>query len=69
MDIVLHDFSKAFDKVTHKHLFYKLHRYGIRGNHLKWIESFLTGRTQKVLVDGEASSEAEVDSGVPQGTV
>ena len=58
MDIVLLDFSKAFDKVPHKRLLYKLHRYGICGNHLKWIESFLTGRTQKVLFEGEASSES-----------
>ena len=69
IDAVLLDFSKAFDKVPHKRLLTKLHYYGVRGNLLEWIRSFLSGRTQRVLVEGHSSSNAPVTSGVPQGTV
>ena len=47
----------------------KLEFYGINGPILKWIKSFLTGRTQSVLCDGERSDREKVLSGVPQGTV
>jgi ribonuclease P/MRP protein subunit RPP40 len=69
VDMVVLDFSKAFDKVPHKRLMKKLWNYGIRGPTHNWIESFLVNRTQRVVVDGEASEWAEVQSGVPQGTV
>jgi hypothetical protein len=68
-DAILLDFSKAFDKVDHEGLLLKLEHYGIRSSLLLWIRSFLIGRTQKVLVDGAASSPTPVMSGVPQGTV
>ena len=68
-DVILLDFSKAFDKVPHKRLLYKLHHYGIRRSHLGWIEDFLVGRTQQVLLEGVASSTVPVQSGVPQGSV
>ncbi len=42
VDLILLDFSKAFDKVNHEKLLYKLHHYGIRGKTLKWIKSFWT---------------------------
>ena len=67
--MVVLDFSKAFDKVPHKRLMTKLMNYGITGPTLKWIESFLVHRTQRVVIDGEASDWANVASGVPQGTV
>ena len=63
------DFSKAFDRVPHTRLKAKLEHYGVRGNTLKWISSFLDGRTQKVMVDGSISNECHVLSGVPQGSV
>ena len=47
IDAVYLDFMKAFDKVPHKRLLHKLSAYGIGGQAHKWIESFLTGRTQK----------------------
>ena len=45
-DLVLLDFSKAFDKVSHQKLLLKLHRYGIRGSTLKRIQAFLSDWTQ-----------------------
>ena len=48
-DLVLLDISKAFDKVSHQKLLLKLHKYGIRGPILKWIEAFLSERTQTVF--------------------
>ena len=52
-----------------RRLLMKLDHYGIRGTTLKWIQDFLIGRTQQVLLDGTHSSTCGVDSGVPQGTV
>ena len=69
MDVILLDFAKAFDKVPHKHLLTKLDYYGIRGQTKAWIASFLVNRQQQVLLDGSTSSPADVQSGVPQGTV
>ena len=39
-DLILLDFSKAFDKVAHEKLIQKLHHYGIRRDTLKWIKDF-----------------------------
>ena len=55
------DFAKTFDKVPHRRLFHKLEYYGIRGSTHKWINLWLSGRTQQVVLDGQA--------GVPQGSV
>ena len=69
VDAAILDFSKAFDKVSHSRLLYKLRHYGIRGIALHWLESFLHGRTQQVIVEGSKSSTCDVTSGVPQGSV
>ena len=69
IDAILLDFSKAFDKVDHEKLLLKLHNFGIQNSLLKWMESFLLGRQQTVIVDGASSSPKPVLSGVPQGTV
>ena len=68
-DIILLDFSKAFDKVNHSKLLWKLHQYGIRGRELAWIRAFLGSRSQQVVIDGEESESIPVTSGVPQGSV
>ena len=68
-DVILLDFSKAFDKVSHSLLLQKLHRYGIDGRVHSWISSFLNNRTQEVVVDGISSQKSNVTSGVPQGSV
>ena len=66
IDAIVSDFSKAFDSVPHGSLLTKLSYYSVRGSTLKWIDSFLSERTPRVLVDGEYSDTAPVTSGVPQ---
>ena len=68
-DVIIMDFAKAFDKVPHRRLLYKLDHYGIRGSTHKWISSWLSERSQKVVLDGQASDPVPVLSGVPQGSV
>ena len=69
VDIILLDFSKAFDKVPHQRLLQKLEYYGVRGTTWLWIKDFLSKRTQLVTLEGHSSTKADVISGVPQGTV
>ena len=63
------DFSKAFDTVDHDILLCKLSHYGIRGNALKWIESYLSNRKQFVTYNGVSSASKAIVCGVPQGSV
>ena len=69
IDVVFLDFAKTFDKVDHGILLHKIKALGITGKMGVWIHAFLTGRLQAVTVDGWKSQEAEVISGVPQGSV
>ena len=69
VDLILLDFSKAFDMVNHEKLLYKLHYYGIRGQTLLWIKRFLDNRSQSVVLNGSTSNAIPVSSGVPQGSV
>ena len=68
VDIGVLDFSRAFDTVPHHKLLKKYSHYGITGPIHSWTESFLCNHHMWVTVEG-ASSTAEVDSGVPQGTM
>ena len=67
--MIIMDFVKAFDKVPHRRLLYKLKYYGIPENTLLWIQAFLSDRTQTVVVNGISSNTVPVTSGVPQGTL
>ena len=68
-DVVILDFSKAFDTVPHDKLLAKLSSFGINGCLLSWFEAFLTKRKMRVVCEGEFSKYVPVESGVPQGTV
>ena len=69
-NIILLDLSKAFDKVvSHIRLCHKLASYGIRGNTLEWIQSFLSGRSWRVVLNGKQSDSCTALSGVPRGSV
>ena len=59
------DFSKAFDKVGHRHLLTKLQGYGVTGKMNSSIQNWLADRTQVVVVDGEQSGPVPVTSRVP----
>nr|CAI5828045.1 unnamed protein product [Callosobruchus analis] len=63
------DLTKAFDCVNHMILLDKLSNYGIRGNALKWISSFLEDRRQFVSVNGVSSEYKTITMGVAQGSV
>ena len=67
--VVYLDFSKAFDKVPHQKLLHKMKAHGIAGQVLTWIENWLEGRKQRVVVNSECSEWEEVKSGVPQGSL
>jgi len=69
VDVVFLDFAKAFDKVPHMRLLAKLQAHGIDGNVIKWIESWLKDRMQKVCLDGCCSKWAPVLSGMQQRSV
>lgn len=66
---VLCDLTKAFDCVNIDLLLIKLHHYGIRGNVLKLLESYLTNRFQFVSFKGADSDLQQISCGVPQGSV
>ncbi len=63
------DISKAFDRVSHKALMFKLKQIGITGRLLKWFKSYLSNRKQRVIINGSISKTQKVNAGVPQGSV
>ena len=63
------DFKKAFDKVNQELLIKKLNIFGIKDLALNWIKSYLSNRTQQMQVGNDLSSEREVHTGVPQGSI
>ena len=69
IDAIIVDFSKAFDLVPHGRLLTKIANSGADPSVVVWIREFLSGRTQRVGVEGRLSEEVGVKSGVPQGTL
>ena len=63
------DISKAFDRVWHDGLLYKLERCGISGQLLFLITSFLKDRKQRTVLNGQCSSWGDISAGVPQGSI
>ena len=63
------DFRKAFDTTEHSILLDKLYHYGIRGNALKWFNSYLTNRYQYVNYNNTQSDIKQLISGIPQGSI
>ena len=62
------DFARAFDSICNSKLILKLRSYGISGNLLSWLTSFLVGRMQCVRVGTALSDFRHVTRGIPQGS-
>ena len=67
--VVFCDISKAFDRVWHEGLLYKLEAIGITGSLLLWFQSYLSNRKQKVVIGNDSSCTGQIKAGVPQGSV
>ena len=63
------DISKAFDRVWHDGLLFKLEKNGVSGNLFQLIESFLSDRFQRVLPNGQRSDWETIQAGVPQDSI
>ena len=63
------DLSKAFDKVWHQGLLFKLESFEIRGKLLNLLKDYLSNRFQRVLLNGQESSWLPIKAGVPQGSI
>lgn len=63
------DISKAFDRVWHQGLLYKLSSLGIQGSLLQWFSSYLADRKQRVIVSNTSSTLFNINAGVPQGSI
>ena len=67
--MIFFDVSKAFDKVWHKGLLFKLYHVGVRGRLIKWFTEYLSNRQQRVVLNGSVSELSVLKAGVPQGSI
>ena len=67
--MVFLDITKAFDRVWHKGLLFKLKQFGVKGPFYQWCDSYLTNRSQRVVINGCESQLVNIDAGVPQGSI
>jgi len=67
--IVFMDISRAFDRVIHSGIIYKLKQLGIDGSLLNLLSSYLSGRNQLVRINDSFSHACYTNCGVPQGSV
>ena len=67
--VVLIDLKKAFDTVDHQIILRKLELYGIKGQSLTLLKSYLTNRKQKCQIKNSFSSERLIKCGIPQGSI
>ena len=65
----LFDVSKAFDRVWHKGLLFKLRQNGIDGNLFEWLSSYLSQRRQRVCFKSCYSGIKSIFAGVPQVSI
>ena len=67
--MVFLDVSKAFDKVWHEGLIFKIQQMGIVDNLLNWLENYISERYQKVVLNRVTSNVCFLESGAPQGSI
>ena len=63
------DISRAFDKVWHDGLVFKLKSYGVEGEILSLLKNYLQNREQRVVLNGQTSKWRKINSGIPQGSL
>ena len=69
VDVIYLDFRKAFDTIHHRILIKTLEAYDMKGGVFIWIENFISGRRQHIVVNGKISTWAVILSCIPQGRV
>ena len=70
MTAIFLDISKYFDKIWHEGLLHKCKTdFGLTGRLLTWLNSYLTNRTQKVIIESTSSPLQTINAGCPQGSV
>ena len=67
--MVFCDISKAFDRVWHKGLLFKLGKLGLNGGLLEWFGSYLSNRKQREILNNATSKIGTINAGVPRGSV
>ena len=67
--VIFCDISKVFDRVWHRGLLRKLELICIRGSLLDWVQNYLSGRKQRVVINNASSDWGFIKAGLPQGSI